>query len=351
MSRTRGSHERARTRPPSASRFKGETPLSKPRVRRAVTVGLGVLGLALLLFVSGARVMRQDVGHVGVVRNGGPLDNRSIRQILMPGSGVTWAGWFSQRAHEYPARSVVLLYTITGDAARGHRAGMDVVNVPSRDGVQVGIEGTVYYHFIGESNLTDLRRFDKTFGTRSYPADGRKLRPYDGEAGFQAMIENVFRPVLDNDLRREIGVFQCAEIVTACQLVKRVSHSAGARGSSENAALIERRINRSLEADLAEALGARYFVDVHFRLVHVTLPPPVQSAVTAAQAGSAQVHVAEQRLRQGRFVARRNALLAKIYYDSPALANIKAIRAAPRQSTVIVNTTHQRSPNVLVGGP
>src|SRR4051812_24708429 len=112
MSRTRGSHERARARPPSASRFKGETPLSKPRVRRAVTVGLGVLGLALLLFVSGARVMRQDVGHVGVVRNGGPLDNRSIRQILMPGSGVTWAGWFSQRAHEYPARSVVLLYTI-----------------------------------------------------------------------------------------------------------------------------------------------------------------------------------------------------------------------------------------------
>src|SRR3954454_7259295 len=188
MPRTRGSHATAGVPPRSASRFQGDTSLSKPGVRRTVSIELGLAGLAILLFVSGARLVRQDIGHVGVVRNGGPLDNRSIRQILMPGSGVTWAGWFSQKPHEYPARGVVLLYTITSDAARGHRAGVDVVTVPTRDGVQVGIEGTVYYHFVGESNLDDVRRFDKTFGTRSYSADGRTLRPYDGEAGFQAMV-------------------------------------------------------------------------------------------------------------------------------------------------------------------
>src|SRR3954451_16267157 len=216
----------------------------------------------------------------------------------MSWAGVTWTGRLSQKPHEYPARGIVLLYTVTSDASRGHRLGVDVVTVPTRDGVQVGVEGTVYYHFVGESNLPALRQFDKTFGTRTYSAGGTAARPYDGETGFQAMVENVFRPVLDNDLRREVGAFQCAEIVTACQLVKRVAHPTGARGSSENAARIEKRINRSLENDLAEALGGRYFLDVHFRLVRVTLPAAVQNAVTASQAGSAQVHVAKQRLRQ-----------------------------------------------------
>jgi regulator of protease activity HflC (stomatin/prohibitin superfamily) len=319
-------------------------------VRRAVAVALGIAGLSILLFVSGARLVRQDIGHVGVIRNGGPLDGRSIRQIVMPGAGLTWAGWFSQKPHEYPARSIVLLYTVTSDVDRGHRQGVDVVSVPTRDGVQVGIEATAYYHFVGERDLNALRRFDKTFGTRSYSAGGgAALRPYDGEAGFQAMVENVFRPVLDNDLRREVGAFQCAEVVTACKLVRRVSTDRAHAGSSANMAVIQARVNRSLEDDLADALGGRYFVDVHFRLERVTLPRNVQNAVTAAQAGSAQVHVAKAKLREGRYEARRNELLGKSYNDSPGLANVNAVRAAPRQSTVIINSG-RRPPPVLVGG-
>jgi hypothetical protein len=314
-----------------------------------VTIALALAGLGLLAFISGARVVRQDIGHVGVVRNGGPFDNRSIRQVLQPGSGVTWAGWYSQTPHEYPARSVVLLYTVTSDASHGHRAGVDVVTVPTSDGVQVGIEGTIFYHFVGEQNENLLRQFDKTFGTRTYPDHGTSLHPYDGEAGFQSTVENIFRPVLDNDLRREVGAFQCAELVTACKLVRRISSLITPRGSNENIALIQNRIDKSLEADLAGALGGRYFVDVHFRLVRVTLPEPVQHAVDSAQAGSAQVHVARARFRQGRYVARRYSELAKVYNQSPALANINAIRSAPRQSTVIINTGRRQQP-VLVGG-
>jgi hypothetical protein len=345
----RVSHEPRKSRPPAKSRFEGATPLSKPRVRRAVTIALGIAGLGLLLFIAGARVVRQDIGHVGVIRNGGPFDNRSIRQILQPGSGVTWAGWFSQKPHEYPARSVVLLYTVTSDSARGHRPGIDVVTVPTSDGVQVGIEGTVYYHFVGEQNAALLRKFDKTFGTRTWSDNGVARYPYDGDVGFQSAVENIFRPVLDNDLRREVGAFQCAEIVTACKLVRRISSLTKPRGSNANMELIQSRIDKSLEEDLAGALGGRFFVDVHFRLARVTLPQPVQHAVDSVQAGSAQVQVARAQFRQGRYVARRNALLAKVYNESPALANINAIRAAPRQSTVIINTGRRPQP-VLIGG-
>ena len=37
-----------------------------------------------------------------VVRNGGPFDDKQIRQVVPNGSGNTWVGFFSQ-AHPYPA--------------------------------------------------------------------------------------------------------------------------------------------------------------------------------------------------------------------------------------------------------
>jgi regulator of protease activity HflC (stomatin/prohibitin superfamily) len=308
-----------------------------------------LFGIALLLFVAGARVERQDIGHVGVVRNGGPFDNRSIRQVLLPGSGLTWAGWFSQAPHEYPARAVVLLYTITSDRDRGNRPGTDVVTVPTRDGVQVGIEGTVYYHFVGESSLDLLRSFDRTFGSRKYSDNGPPRYPYEGDEGFQAMVDSAVRPILDNELRRQVGAFDCAALVTACALVRRGGDPTDQRGSNHDTALIQNRINDSFEADLAGALGGRYLVEVHFRLVRVTLPPDVQRAVDETQAESAHVHVSRERLRQGQYEARRNALLGQAYNDSPGLANIDAIRAAPRQSTVIINTGRKEQ-SVLLGG-
>jgi regulator of protease activity HflC (stomatin/prohibitin superfamily) len=345
----RPAHPPIRSAAPASPRKQGATPLSKPGVRRLVAVGLALAGISLLAFISGARIERMDIGHVGVVRNGGPFEGRSIRQVLMPGTGPTWAGWFSQKPHEYPSHAVVLLYTVTAQPTRGDRAGVDVVTVPTQDGVRVGIEGTVYYHFSGEQNLQLLRQFDKTFGTRKYSANGGKaVYPYEGDYGFQVMVENVIRPVLDNDLRRVIGTFQCAQLVSACSFVRPVSGSATRRNPNGNMALIESRINRSLGGDVAGALGGDYFTGVHFRLTRVTLPQTVQDAVTRAQAEAAQVHVAKQKLQQGRYEARRVDLLAKAYNKSPSLAAIEAVKAAPRQATVVINTNRQSQP-LLVG--
>jgi regulator of protease activity HflC (stomatin/prohibitin superfamily) len=329
--------------------------LRHPYGRRALTLAGGVIGILLIVAVSGARVVRQDIGHVGVVHNGGPLDNRAIRQIVNPGSGLTWVGWFSQSAHEYPASQVARTYTVTSIAQRGERNGADVVTVPTDDGVQIGIEATLYYHFVGESDPDALRAFDRSIGTRKFPVDGERgaktVYPWEGEDGWNAMVEAVFRPILENDLRRELGRFQCAELVPSCKLLHRVHNPLGGDPGA-NIAYVEQTINRSLERDLARTLSHRYFRRLRFRIAHVTLPGNVQSAINVAQANYAGVASSRAKARQAHYDDRAHRLLARTYDTSPALANIeglKALKSIPKGSTIILSGSGKGGPQVLAG--
>src|SRR5919198_2145993 len=58
--------------------------VERKRAKRVLTLFAGLLLLVAIIGVSGARFAREDVGHVGVVRNGGPFDSRKVRQILAP---------------------------------------------------------------------------------------------------------------------------------------------------------------------------------------------------------------------------------------------------------------------------
>jgi regulator of protease activity HflC (stomatin/prohibitin superfamily) len=326
--------------------------MSVHRARRAATLTLAVMTVLALLGVSGLKFERQPLGYVGVVRNGGPLDNRQVRQILLPGQRVTFTGLFSQAPHNYPSTRSLRSYTITADAARGNRPGVDVVSVPTRDGVQVGLEGTVYLRFAGEVDRERLVRFDSTVGTRRFPLpDGSALFPWQGSAGFAAMLDGVFRPILDNNLRREVGAFDCAQLVASCSLVRPARKSAGAT-ASEAIRKIEKRIDASLAADLLSTVGQPYFRELRFRLVRVTLPDSVQGAIDKAQAEYANVNGARARLAQAHYEARRTRLLGKAYRQSPSVATIDAIKSVPTGATVIVNTGAKgsQSPPIALGG-
>jgi regulator of protease activity HflC (stomatin/prohibitin superfamily) len=329
-----------------------------PGSRRALTLLGSIIGVLLIVGTSGARVVRQDIGHVGVIRNGGPLDKRNIRQIVNPGSGLTWIGWFSQSPHEYPSSQVERTYTVTADPTRGSRKEPDVVTVPTQDGVQIGVEATLYYHFVGEEAPTALKSFDKTFGTRRFTADGKHGAeghyPWQGDVGWNAMFETIFRPVLENDLRRALGNFYCAELVPSCKLVRRAK-SGSQTDTGSNIERIETAINRSLESDLAGTLGGHYFWGLHFRIARVTLPTNVQTAIDRAQASYADVANSRAKARQATYQDKRNKQLADTYDQSPALANIealKALKSIPKGSTVILSGASGKKgggPQVLAG--
>lgn len=350
--RGRSAHGPGPPVPPRPTRRGGPPPwalrlMRKRGARRALTLVLALVGLALMVAVSGARVARQEVGYVGVVRNGGPLDARTIRQVLLPGAKLTWIGFFSEAPHDYPAANVNRTYTVTSDAKRGSRAGVDVITVPTKDGVQLGIEATVFVRFVGESNIAALTRYDISYGTRKWRTpDGRELHPWEGDEGFFAWMDGMFRPILDYNLRREIGVFECAQLVASCSLVSR--GATGRTGAPVDLARIARRISKALQSDLTRTLGQPYFRDIRMRISRITLPAGVQTAIDETQAKYAEVNAAEAELRQARFRAERNRLLGDEYNRSPGLATIDAMKAIPKGSTVILSPGG-KVPTILAG--
>ena len=129
-----------------------------------------------------------------------------------------------------------------------------------------------FLRFIGDSDLDTLKRFDLSVGTRQFATpDGQRLYPWQGDEGFSAMLDALFRPVLENDLRKEVGRFPCAALVSSCSMVRSGAGEPSV-ATSENISVIEERINSSLETDLQQALGRHYFYDIRFRVGRVTLP-------------------------------------------------------------------------------
>ena len=104
------------------------------------------------------------------------------------------------------------------------------------------------------------------------------------------MLDALFRPVLENDLRKEVGRFPLPPSASSCSLVR--SGAGGGCCFEREHLVIEERINGSLESDLQQALGRHFFYDIRFRVGRVTLPANVQQAVDDAQAAYAAVNSA-----------------------------------------------------------
>src|SRR5215213_3815641 len=194
--------------------------LPAPMSRRPALLAVGLLGsvlvvvLALLVVVTGFD--KTSGGEVAVVRNGGPLDNNRIRQVIQPASNLTWTGMWSQ-VHKYPSQQ--RFYTITSDAKSGDRPGVDVVRVPSSDGVDMGLEGTLYFSLTTDE--PSLRQFDDKFGTRRFlGVDGHPQYAWEGDDGWLAFLDQIIRPIVDNDLRAQVADFRCAQLVSSCALVQ-----------------------------------------------------------------------------------------------------------------------------------
>lgn len=260
------------------------------------------LGLVLLGTVLGttACASTPQSGEVGVVRNGGPFDNHNIRGIIHNGSGYTWTG-FGSSVHYYPTSQQQRYYK--AEACYGTNddnctADRGPYKVQTKDGVDLGIEGTVYLNttFDGSSKGdTALKDFDTQFATRTFN-DGKHA--YDGNSGWSAFLGAIIDPIASNNLRDVGSGLECAQFVSSCSLVQ--NQGTGSKpvkvtnkNNQSNLATVQDAVSNGLNTDMVTNLGGRnhtvYFDNIKFVITKVDLPNQVQAAIDQAQASFAQV--------------------------------------------------------------
>lgn len=305
--------------------------LTVGQVARRV-VGGSIAGIATIVGISvGFAAIGSfdtiDAGHIAVLRNGG-FANQNIRGFLSPGSGMTWTGLYSTE-HIYPAQQQV--YTITADPKQGQTNSADSIDVPSSDGVEITIQGTLYYSL----NLSPaaLSQFDDEYGTQTYTWNGSSLHPYDGGDGWNAFINAVIRPTLQNELRTAMSAVSCEDIDPACALVKNSTNTsvAAIAGAASNGNLtkIQNTINTELASDLHSQLGGNYLDGLRFTISTVTLPSNVQSAIDQAQAAFAQVSSAQAKVNAAKLTAQADQITQQGYATCPTCAVIDEEKALP----------------------
>ena len=266
----------------------------------------GVLGI-LAIVVAVSSLARTGPNEVAVVYNGGPLDRKDQRQTITPSSGLTWTGWLSQNPRYYPGSGSPRRYIITTDTSRDEGAGVDVLRVPTQDGIDVGLEAKISFNtaFTGAPDDELLRRFDASFGNRTYAGpNGTRLNPWADDDGFAAFLDTEFRPVLVSALRETIGSFNCEELVSSCSLV---ANSRNASGDNASA-------NRTTVADGQET---------NTNLLRV------QDAVDESQAQFAAVNRSRADLQRARIAKQVNDTLGRSYRNCPACAQIDALKSIP----------------------
>ncbi len=310
-------------------------PHRRPRGRRLLLTVTALVAVLFVVVVPGiayaAGFTKADGGHVIVVRNGGAFDDNSIRQVIQPNSSLTSTGLYSAE-HPYP--STQRNFKVSGQPDADSN---EVINVPTKDGVLVGVEGTFYF----DVNYTDeavMKAFDDKFGTRTYPGiGGGAVYAWDGEAGWSAFLNFTLGNLVQNVLRQEIGNVECADLVASCALAQNSTAqaaaavvAAAAEGSgNQTINQVQAAVNDGFTRDIDDVLGMPILVNPRFVLSKVDLPDNVQQAINQAQAAFAGVTESQAALQRAQVDAQADAARQTGYTSCPTCAQIDILKALP----------------------
>jgi regulator of protease activity HflC (stomatin/prohibitin superfamily) len=278
-------------------------------------------------YVSG--LSKADGGTVIVVRNGGLFDDNSFQQVIHPNSSLTSTGLWSQN-HPYPASQRFFKVSGTADADSN-----EVINVPTKDGVLVGIEGTFYFELSQDDKI--LEEFDNRFGTRTFAAtvDGEnvQLHAWD-EGGWSPFLSATLGNLVQNVLREQIGQVRCSDLVASCALAQNATTSVTVDGETNTTlSTIQDAVNKSFSTEVEKVLGVAAFTNIQFALSKVTLPENVQNSINNAQSAVAdaqgRVATAEASKAQAQAEAEANAKRQEGYNACPVCGEISKLEALP----------------------
>lgn len=311
------------------------------RTRTIVILSIAGIVAAWAVWAIASGWTATDSGTITVVRNGGLFDNKQIRikdgqpQIVPPGSSLTWIGAYSTE-HGYP--STQRYFKVS---SRPGADSNEVINVPTRDGVAVGVEGTFYFTMNTDPNV--LADFDNRYGTRTYPAPtaddpNRRLHAWEGDEGWTAFLDGTIGNLVQNDLRREIAKPTCVDLIASCALAQNAAGTDAAAvlaaaqanpNAPDKLTEIQNNVNTQFAKDVLSDLGTPVFTDVKFVISKITLPDNVQTAINDAQAAFASVTKAQAGKAAAEIDAQTNAVRAQGYNNCPGCLEIEKLKALP----------------------
>ncbi len=287
--------------------------------------------------------------QVIVERNGGPFDSKTIRGVKGPASSISIHGLYTQNRH-YIAGNEKRYYKVSSDPSLGEKSGADYIQVPTKDGVNVAVDAQLIFSTaftspdgeFSEPYQELVKKFDTSYGNRNYKAkDGDSKKVWDGNDGWNAFLDTMFRPVVENAFREQIGAVNCADLVSSCALVQSSENQksfaiANAKDNQKNFELIQTNVQEQLQRGINTALGDEYLTGFGVQITKITLPESVQTAIDTAQASFAQIAEARAQNIQSKYQAESNERLADAYAQSPALAQIKMAEILQDSTATII---------------
>ena len=306
-----------------------------------------MIAVALLVLTFGVTgcMATPEGGEVMIMRNGGPFDDKQIRQVVPNGAGNTWIG-FGSEAHPYPASDQQRLYKFddTPDADA------KPVEVPTNDGVRVRLTGTFYINTAfdgtaeGERLVRRIRH--RVRHTRLHRRRGIGTPVGGGRLGDlpqrdPAADHRLQHPRGDRGVRLPGGSCRRARWSSAAGPLSVSAEEVTGANNRSNVTVIQDRINQNLSEEIQSKLGQPYFRNIRFSLGPVELPG-VQKAIDQAQSAFAEVSRAQARVAQAKADADANRERQRGYNDCPACQRIDAIKALPPEPDGARRGLHDR---------
>jgi regulator of protease activity HflC (stomatin/prohibitin superfamily) len=263
-----------------------------------------VIVLGFLVIAGGAWLFSfhgVDPGHVAIVKEGGPFDGRSLKEVRQPGSSAKPIGAFNHQ-YELPTTQ----RDLTDEVGR--------IVVPTRDGVNVVIDGQALFQLKLDATADPKKNLDvkffQDFGLRTW--EGGHLYNDDG---WNAFLKIRLVPILYQSIRDTIGQYDCTQLNNTCVYVLNadailassntstssgkdtgktpdVTDQAKQVNTTQNLTAAQDAITKAFQQGLKDGLGGDYFEGIRFQNLRVTFEPDIAAKIRAAQGARAGVATA-----------------------------------------------------------
>lgn len=264
-------------------------------------VGVIVFVLVVSLFFAWKKTPQS---HIGLSYGGGPFEGEQYQQVVNPGHGLYFNGWFD-KLYLYPVTQ--RNYIISKSGVEGDRGIPDFIPAPSADRIEVDFEVAIYFKL----NLDKLRQFHEQIGLKYHAWT---------DSGWDQMLNDSFRQQVENIIQEEARSYSVAAIYADPGILIQ----------------IQNEVERQLQSRVSEVLGDSYFCGpafnegepcspISFVIKRVTLP---ENVVASYQ----QIKVSENTIQ----VRQNEVLQAELQADAVRVLNEALEQAGNSESYVLL---------------